>query len=71
MEGVVNNAGDGYTITKTYTGGDAQGAIFTIESAEVPTDANYFFSEFTFTSNTGAKGHGRFAAAFVKDVQIQ
>ena len=71
MSGVVNAAGDGYDITKTYTGGAAAGAVFNIESAEVPTDANYFFSEFTFTSNVGQSGHGRFAAAFVESVQIQ
>ena len=77
MSGVLNTSGDGYDITKTYTSGPlafAVGggpAVFTILSSEVPTDANYFFSEFTFTSNINRSGHGRFAAAFVENVQVQ
>ena len=77
MSGVLNANGDGYDITKTYTSGPlatilgGNPAVFNIESAEVPTDANYFFSEFTFSSNIGKTGHGRFAAAFVERVQVQ
>merc|ERR1712048_736303 len=66
LSGVVNETGDGYIITKTYISAPmnvafkGEPAVFTITSKEVPTDANYFFSEFTFTSNIGPIGKGRF-----------
>ena len=79
MTGQINADGDGYDITKTYTSGDlssvdaigGQAAQFYIDSAEVPTDANYFFSEFDYTSNIGQTGTGRLGAAFVASNQLQ
>ena len=70
MNGQVNEAGT-YNIDKVYTSGQFAGLEFYIVSAEVPTDANYFFSEFTYTSNINQTGNGRLGAAFVVNNQLQ
>ena len=45
------------------------GLVINMAVQEVPDTSFMFFGEFTFTSNSGLSGTGRFANAFVEDCQ--
>ena len=53
------------SVTKSYP----NNLIINMTVKEVPDASFMFFGEFTFTSNIGLSGTGRFANAFVEDCQ--
>lgn len=53
------------SVTKRY----ANNLVINMTVQEVPDTSFMFFGEFTFTSNLGMSGTGRFANAFVEDCQ--
>ena len=53
------------SVTKTYK----NGLVINMTVEEVPDTSFMFFGEFTFSTNLGMEGTGRFANAFVEDCQ--
>merc|ERR1712157_6538 len=62
---------DGKTFfTKTWYDGKAAGLVATAQIDTVPNDYGLMYGPFSFTTNMGTSGAGRFAAAFVDNAQF-
>merc|ERR1711945_9033 len=67
---------DGYVeggrthFTKTWYDGKAAGLVATATIETVPNDQGLMYGPFSFTTNAGTSGAGRFAAAFVDNAQF-